>query len=247
MRTPPFWFFRALRYCHSGMCQPCVTSTHAAACLVVLHKLGNRLLLQRHELLRIVKIRSLVLGKQVGGDGAGVLLRREDRQGHGRAVIQQGGLDVLGAGLGAVLDLLKDAPLRLVAAQGQRLGLRQGESTFRQQSLCLLAQPVERQTPLDGGGAQSRLRDHIVQRDALVNQLGQRRRFFQRRHVLPLQILDGGDAQRLVLGEVVAHFHRDREILRQFAALLQQAQRLEAPRSADDLVTLRLAFRPSPG
>ena len=118
---------------------------------------------------------------------------------------------------------------------------------MRQRRLCFLAQPIERQTPLDGGGAQSRLRDHIVQRDALVNQLRQRPRFFQRRHVLPLQILDGGNAQRLVLGEVVAHFHGDREILRQFAALLQQAQRLEAPRSADDLIALGPCLSPSPG
>jgi hypothetical protein len=85
---------------------------------------------------------------------------------------------------------------------------------------------------------------HIVQRDALVNQLGQRRRFFQRRHVLPLQVFDGGDAQRLVLGQVVAHFDRDREILRQFATLLQQPQRLKPPRPADDLEFLGLASAP---
>ncbi len=58
-----------------------------------------------------------------------------------------------------------------------------------------------------------------------MNQLGQRSRFLQRREILPLQILDGGNTQRVVLGEVVAYLDRDREILRQFAALLQQKQR----------------------
>ena len=106
---------------------------------------------------------------------------------------------------------------------------------FRQRCLCFPAQIVQRETPLDGGGAQSRLRDHIVQRDALVNQLGQRRRFLQRRHVLPLQILDGGDAQRVVLGEVVADFDRDGEILRQFAALLQELAAPETAAPRDDL------------
>jgi hypothetical protein len=57
-----------------------------------------------------------------------------------------------------------------------------------------------------------------------------------------LGVLDGGNPQRIVLGEVVAYLDRDREILRQFAALLQQSQRLEAPRSADDLEPLFLTF-----
>ena len=73
-------------------------------------------------------------------------------------------------------------------------------------------------------------------------QLGQRSRFLQRREILPLQVLDGGNPQRVVLGEVVAYLDRDREILRQFAARLQQAQRLETPRAADDLEPLLLAF-----
>ena len=60
-----------------------------------------------------------------------------------------------------------------------------------------------------------------------MNQLGQRSRFLQRREILPLQILDGGNPQRVVLGEVVAYLDRDREILGQFAALLQQKQRFE--------------------
>ena len=75
-----------------------------------------------------------------------------------------------------------------------------------------------------------------------MNQLGQCRRFLQRREILPLQIFDGGDAQCVVLGEVVAYLDSDREILGQFAALLQQAQRLKAPRPADDLESLLLAF-----
>jgi hypothetical protein len=71
----------------------------------------------------------------------------------------------------------------------------------------------------------------------------QRSRFLQRREILPLQILDRGNSRRVVLGEVVTNFDRDREILGQFAALLQQAQRLEAPRPADDLEFL-LPLRP---
>jgi hypothetical protein len=75
-----------------------------------------------------------------------------------------------------------------------------------------------------------------------VYQLGQRRRFLQRRQILPLQVLDGGNPQRVVLGEVVAYLDRHREIVGQFAAPLQQAQRFKAPGPADDLVTLFPAF-----
>jgi hypothetical protein len=53
-----------------------------------------------------------------------------------------------------------------------------------------------------------------------------------------------GDAQRVVLGEVVAYLDRDREIIRQLAPLLQQPQRFQTPRAADDLVTLFLTFPP---
>ena len=95
---------------------------------MVLPQFLDRFLLQGEELLGIVKVRSLVLGKEVGGDGAGVFLGREDRQRHGRAIIQQRGLDLVGAVIAAARDLLNDARLRLVTAQGQRLGLRQGES-----------------------------------------------------------------------------------------------------------------------
>ena len=112
--------------------------------------------------------------------------------------------------------------LRLVTAQGQGLGLRKRDHALRQRGLCFPAQIVERKTPLDGRGAQSCLRDHIVKRDALDESAWSTPRFLQRRQILPLQILDGGNAQRVVLGEVVADFDRDREILRQFAALLQQ-------------------------
>ena len=132
--------------------------------------------------------------------------------------------------------------LRLVTAQGQRLRLRKRDNAFRQRGLGFPAQIVERETPLDRRGAQSCLRDHIVKSDAFMNQLGQRPRFLQRREILPLQILDGGNPQRVVLGEVVAYLDRDREILGQFAALLQQAQRLETPRAADDLEPLLLSF-----
>ena len=57
--------------------------------LVVLPQFLDRFLLQGEELLGIVKIGSLVLGKEVGGDGACVFLGREYRQSHGRAIIQQ--------------------------------------------------------------------------------------------------------------------------------------------------------------
>lgn len=53
-----------------------------------------------------------------------------------------------------------------------------------------------------------------------MNELGERRSFLKRGQVLPLQVLDGGNVQRIVLGQIVAYLHRDREILRQFAALL---------------------------
>ena len=195
--------------------------------LVVLPQFLDRFLLQGEELLGIVKIGSLVLGKEVGGDGACVFLGREYRQSHGRAIIQQRGPDLVGAVVAAARDLLHDARLRLVTAQGQGFRLRKRDHAFRQRGLGFPAQIVERETPLDGRGAQSCLRDHIIKSDALMNQLGQRSRFLQRREILPLQILDGGNPQRVVLGEVVAYLDRDREILRQFAALLQQAQRLE--------------------
>ena len=44
--------------------------------------------------------------------------------------------------------------------------------------------------------AQAGLRRHIVERRAFVDQLGQRRRFLQRAQILPLQVFDGGNAQR---------------------------------------------------
>ena len=46
--------------------------------------------------------------------------------------------------------------------------------------MCRLAQPIERQTPLDRSLAQAGLRRHIVERRAFVDQFGQRRRFLQR-------------------------------------------------------------------
>ena len=48
-------------------------------------------------------------------------------------------------------DLLKNVPLHFIAAQGHRLRLRQADDAQRQRRPCLLAQSVERQTPLDGG------------------------------------------------------------------------------------------------
>ena len=46
------------------------------------------LFLQPEKLLSVIEIRSLVLGKEVGGDRAGVLLQRENRRSHCRAVVQ---------------------------------------------------------------------------------------------------------------------------------------------------------------
>ena len=76
-----------------------------------------------------------------------------------------------------------------------------------------------------------------------MNQLGQRSRFLQRREILPLQILDGGNPQRVVLGEVVAYLDRDREILGQFAALLQQRN---ASKRRDPLTIWNRSFLPLP-
>ena len=67
-----------------------------------------------------------------------------------------------------------------------------------------------------------------------MNQLGQRPGFLQRRQILPLQILDRGDPQRVVLGEVVAHFHR----LSGTEIPQRAANDLAPPRNAD-----RQAFR----
>jgi hypothetical protein len=85
--------------------------------------------------------------------------------------------------------------------------LRKRDFSLGERCLRFPAQAVKRKTPLDRRGAQPRLRYNIVQRDAFMNQLAQCRRFLQRRHVLPLQILDGGNAQGLVLGKIVADFN----------------------------------------
>jgi hypothetical protein len=37
-----------------------------------------------------------------------------------------------------------------------------------------------------------------------MDQLGERRRFLQRRQILPLEVFDGGDAQAIVLGQADA-------------------------------------------
>lgn len=75
-----------------------------------------------------------------------------------------------------------------------------------------------------------------------MNELGERRSFLKRGQVLPLQVLDGGNVQRIVLGQIVAYLHRDREILRQFAALLEEFERLQTPCAADGLVALPATF-----
>jgi hypothetical protein len=118
----------------------------------------------------------------------------KDRRSYGRTVVQHCRLDVVAAVFRTALDLLKDIPLQLIAAQGQRLRLRQGDDAECQRRPCLLAQAVERQTPLDGGLAQAGLRRHIVERRALVDQSGERRRFLQRCQILPLQVFNSGDA-----------------------------------------------------
>jgi hypothetical protein len=74
------------------------------------------------------------------------------------------------------------------------------------------AQIVESETPLDRRGAQSCLRDYIVKSRPFMYQLGQRSRLLQRHEILPLQILDSGNPQRVVLREVVTYLDSDREV-----------------------------------
>ena len=165
IRTPPFWFFLRLAVLPVG---EAVILRHRHPCgagLVVLPQFLDRFLLQGEELLGIVKVGSLVLGKEVGGDGARVFLGREYRQRNGRAIIQQRCPDLVGAVSRRLPDLLDDARLRLVTAQGQGFRLRKRDHAFRQRGLGFPAQIVERETPLDRRGAQSRLRDHIIKSD----------------------------------------------------------------------------------
>ncbi|MND04743.1 hypothetical protein D3C83_251550 [compost metagenome] len=54
-----------------------------------------------------------------------------------------------------------------------------------------------------------------------MDELRQRRRFFQRREGGALQVLDGGDPHRFVFRQGSPDFDGDREVLRQFAAILQ--------------------------
>ena len=101
IRTPPFWFFSRLAVLPVG---EAVILRHRDPCragLVVLPQFLDRFLLQGEELLGIVKVGSLVLGKEVGRDGARVFLGREYRQSHGRAIIQQRGPDLVGAVIAA--------------------------------------------------------------------------------------------------------------------------------------------------
>ena len=71
-------------------------------------------LLQGEELLLVVEVAGFAFGKEVGGDGAGVLLQREYGHRHGGAVVQKMGPDRGGGEvLVAALDLRKDAALRI--------------------------------------------------------------------------------------------------------------------------------------
>ena len=123
IRTPPYCFFFALRYCQSDRRYSSVTFTHAALASWCFLNSSTASFCRAQELLGIVKIGSLVLGKQVGGDGARVFLGREYRQSHGRAIIQQYRPDLVGAVIAASDNLLHDARLRLITPQGQGLGL----------------------------------------------------------------------------------------------------------------------------
>jgi hypothetical protein len=72
--------------------------------------------------------------------------------------------------------------------------------------------------------AQAGLRRHIVEGRAFMDQLAQRRRFLQRRQILPLQVFDRGNAQAVIIGQAAADFDGHGEIPVQFATLLQKFQ-----------------------
>src|SRR5262249_50322602 len=155
IRTPPCSPSSASRYCQSGMRYSSVTSTHAALASWMLDQLVHGFFLQPEKLPSVIEIRGLVLGEEVGRDGTDVLLQRKNRQSHSGTGVQHCRLDVVGTELGTAFDLLKDGPLHVIAAQGQRLRLGHADNAEGQRCLCLLAQTIERQTPLDRGLAQT--------------------------------------------------------------------------------------------
>nr|WP_041344643.1 hypothetical protein [Nitrobacter winogradskyi] len=202
---------------------------------VLSRELLHRLPLQFKELIGIVEVAFLVIGKQVGRDRPGVLLHRKDCHGHARTLIEKMVANIGGAvGDVPALQVAQHAALRVRITERQRFGLRKGDRSRRQRFLRFPAQIVQRQPPPDGRVGKTRLRGKIIKACALANERGERRRLIERRQILSLHVLDGRKAQRIVFAELAADFDGDAEILRDVAALLQQLQGAVTPLAADD-------------
>lgn len=67
------------------------------------------------------------VGKEIGGDGSGVLLQPEDGQRNGRAIIEKAFPEFIGSvGIAAREDFLHSHLLLLIAAKSQRPRLAKG-------------------------------------------------------------------------------------------------------------------------
>ena len=111
--------------------------------------------LQREELLHVVEIDRGVLAEEVRGQGALVLLQRKSREGDGRPQLQEHVPDIVRVVVIAIRQPLQDVVLGLMRAEGEGLGLRQGDLATCQRRFHLVAQARQGQAALDGRCAQA--------------------------------------------------------------------------------------------
>ena len=201
------------------------------------------LFLQGMELVRVIEIAGLVIGKEIGSNCPGIGFERENGVGYARALVDQALPDIGGRELGmATQDVIKKVDLVLLRAERQGLGLREGDFPFVQRDFGVRAQGIQGQTPLDGRRGQPGLRGDLIELCPALDQRSQRGGLFQGREVGALQVFDRGEPQTALFGKSAADFDRDGEILGQFAALLQEFQGAIAALPADDGKAFPLAL-----
>ena len=140
----------------------------------------------------------------------------------------------------AHLPLLDEVTLGLMGAEGEGLGLGQCDGAGGQRVLRLIAEADKGDAAFDGRGAQARLRGDILDVGLTVlKEPGDGGRFVQRRKVLALDVFHGGDAYRILAGEIGTDIDGHRVIASHVPLFQQQLQGTVAPFAADNTV---LAF-----